>query len=83
MWHAVAFADGEGGGNPCPVVAGADGWDTEAMQAAAAAFGHETGFVLEPEPGVDADVRLRYFVPRHETEMCVHATVVPHAAGRP
>jgi PhzF family phenazine biosynthesis protein len=41
------------------------------MQAAAAGFGHETCFVL----GSDEDVRLRYFVPRHEMEMCVHATV--------
>jgi trans-2,3-dihydro-3-hydroxyanthranilate isomerase len=72
--HAVAFADGEGGGNPCPVVFGADGWTDAQMQAAAAAFGHETCFVLDPtEP--EALVRLRYFVPNHEMEMCVHATV--------
>lgn len=71
----VAFADGEGGGNPCPVVLAADGWSDARMQAAAADFGHETCFVLTPEDGVDADVRLRYFVPRHEMEMCVHATV--------
>src|SRR3954469_15887831 len=72
--HAVAFADGPGGGNPCPLVLGADGWTDAQMQAAAAAFGHETCFVLEPS-GPDAAVRLRYFVPRHEMEMCVHATV--------
>ena len=49
------------------------------MQAAAAAFGHETCFVLAPTSAAEgeagADVRLRYFVPRHEMEMCVHATV--------
>jgi PhzF family phenazine biosynthesis protein len=44
------------------------------MRALAAALGHETGFVLPPTGG-DAAVRLRYFVPRHEMEMCVHATV--------
>ncbi|MCW2996373.1 MAG: PhzF family phenazine biosynthesis isomerase [Conexibacter sp.] len=71
--HTVVFADGEGGGNPCPVVFGADDWSTERMRAAAAELGHETCFVLEPESG--ADVRLRYFVPNHEMEMCVHATV--------
>jgi trans-2,3-dihydro-3-hydroxyanthranilate isomerase len=71
----VAFADGPGGGNPCPVVLDADGWATERMQAAAARFGHETCFVLTPEPDVDADVRYRYFVPNHEMQMCVHATV--------
>jgi PhzF family phenazine biosynthesis protein len=43
------------------------------MQAAAAAFGHETCFVLDAPAG--ADVALRYFVPNHEMEMCVHATV--------
>jgi PhzF family phenazine biosynthesis protein len=52
---------------------GADDWSTEQMQASAAAFGQETGFVLEPQHG--GDIRLRYFVPRHEMEMCVHATV--------
>jgi PhzF family phenazine biosynthesis protein len=71
----VAFADGAGGGNPCPVVFGADGWDAERMRAAAARFGHETCFVLAPQDGVEADVRYRYFVPNHEMEMCVHATV--------
>jgi PhzF family phenazine biosynthesis protein len=75
--HCVAFADGPGGGNPCPVVRGADGWTDAQMQAAAAAFGHETCFVLAS--GSDAAVRLRYFVPRHEMEMCVHATVAASA----
>jgi PhzF family phenazine biosynthesis protein len=55
-------------------VFGADALDGAAMQAMAAGFGSETAFVLAP--GDDgADVRLRYFVPRHEMEMCVHATV--------
>jgi trans-2,3-dihydro-3-hydroxyanthranilate isomerase len=70
----VAFAAGPGGGNPCPVVLGVAGWGADRMQALAAELGHETGFVLPPSGG-DADVRLRYFVPRHEMEMCVHATV--------
>jgi PhzF family phenazine biosynthesis protein len=55
------------------VVLGADGWSDAQMQAAAAAFGHETCFVLAAPAG--ADVALRYFVPNHEMEMCVHATV--------
>jgi trans-2,3-dihydro-3-hydroxyanthranilate isomerase len=70
----VAFADGGRGGNPCPVILDADGWDAEQMQATAAGFGQETCFVLTPDAD-GADVRLRYFVPRHEMEMCVHATV--------
>jgi trans-2,3-dihydro-3-hydroxyanthranilate isomerase len=72
--RCVAFADGPGGGNPCPVVRGAEDWSDAQMQAAAAAFGHETAFVLAPREA-GAVVRLRYFVPRHEMEMCVHATV--------
>lgn len=73
--HMVAFADGPGGGNPCPVVLDAGDWTTDRMQAAAAGFGHETCFVLAPDDARAADVRLRYFVPNHEMEMCVHATV--------
>ena len=74
--HTVAFADGPGGGNPCPVVFGAGAWDDTQRRAAAAAFGHETCFVLDPPPGGGgAAVALRYFVPNHEMEMCVHATV--------
>jgi PhzF family phenazine biosynthesis protein len=68
------FADGVGGGNPCPVVPGADGLDAEQMQGIAADHGLESVFLLTPTaPG--AQVRMRYFVPRHEMEMCVHATV--------
>jgi PhzF family phenazine biosynthesis protein len=73
--HMVAFADGPGGGNPCPVVLDADDWTADQMQAAAAGFGHETCFVLRPDDPAAADIRLRFFVPRHEMEMCVHATV--------
>jgi PhzF family phenazine biosynthesis protein len=73
--HMVAFADGRGGGNPCPVVLDADDWTVDQMQAAAAGFGHETCFVLAPDDPAAADVRYRFFVPNHEMEMCVHATV--------
>ena len=62
------------GGNPCPVVGEADALTTEQMQGLAAQFGVETAFVLSPQD-TGADLRLRYFVPRHEMEMCVHATV--------
>jgi len=71
--ETTVFADGPGGGNPCPVVFDAGGLADAQLQAMAARFGHETAFVLPPSD--DADVRLRYFVPRHEMEMCVHATV--------
>jgi trans-2,3-dihydro-3-hydroxyanthranilate isomerase len=72
VWTSV-FADGPGGGNPCPVVLDADGLMDDELQAQAAEFGAETAFVLAPRTGGDA--RLRYFVPAHEMEMCVHATI--------
>ncbi|WP_051160369.1 PhzF family phenazine biosynthesis protein [Patulibacter americanus] len=82
--HCVAFASSPEGGNPCPVVLDADGLSGEQMQALAAELGHETAFVLTPTD--DGDARLRFFVPRHEMEMCVHASaasaVVLARAGR-
>lgn len=69
------FPAGPGGGNPCPVVLDAHGMDADAMRALAAAYGHESGFVLPPENGAAADVRFRFFVPEHEMEMCGHATL--------
>jgi PhzF family phenazine biosynthesis protein len=73
--HTTVFAAAPGGGNPCPVCFDTDDLLTGAqMQGLAARFGHETAFVLKPsQPG--ADLRLRYFVPNHEMEMCIHATV--------
>jgi trans-2,3-dihydro-3-hydroxyanthranilate isomerase len=80
----VAFADGQGGGNPAPIVTDAGQLSTEEMQRAAAGFGFETVFVLTPRAG--GACRFRYFVPRRELEMCVHATVAAVAmlmqAGR-
>jgi trans-2,3-dihydro-3-hydroxyanthranilate isomerase len=69
----VAFADGPGGGNPAPIVTDADRLSAEEMRQAAAGFGFETAFVLAPRAG--GARRFRYFVPRRELEMCVHATV--------
>lgn len=68
------FAEGPGGGNPCPVVPAADGLDAARMQRIAADHGLESVFLLTPTVA-GAQVRMRYFVPRHEMEMCVHATV--------
>ncbi|ONG55521.1 hypothetical protein BKE38_09005 [Pseudoroseomonas deserti] len=71
----TVFPAGPGGGNPCPVVLDARGMDAGAMQALAAAHGHESGFVLPPQDPATADVRFRFFVPAHEMEMCGHATL--------
>ena len=73
-FHTVAFQYKPGGGNPCPVTVGADDLSTEQMQKMAYGFQQECAFLLKPvNPG--CDVKARYFVPLHEMEMCVHATV--------
>ena len=72
--RTTVFALSAKGGNPCPIVLDADALSSAQMQRLAAQFGSETAFVLKPaDPG--ANLRLRYFVPRHEMEMCGHATV--------
>ncbi len=72
--YTSVFGTTSESGNPCPVICDADALSTEQMQALAAQFGVETAFVLSPQ-ATGADLRLRYFVPWHEMEMCVHATV--------
>jgi PhzF family phenazine biosynthesis protein len=69
------FADGPGGGNPAPIVLEADGWPGKKMQEVARSSGHESAFVLSPPAGSSADFQFRFWVPEHEMEMCVHATV--------
>jgi PhzF family phenazine biosynthesis protein len=70
--HLDVFALGAGGGNPCPIVLDADQLCADQMQAIAAHFGQESGFVLRED---DGGMRFRFFVPRHEMAMCVHASV--------
>ena len=62
------------GGNPTGLVLDAGAMSAEEMRQVAERCGHESGFVL-PAPDTSADFRFRYFVPRHEMEMCGHATV--------
>ena len=69
------FPDSPEGGNPAPTVLDAEALDSEAMRGIAARYGHESGFVLPASPGSTADFRFRFFVPRHEMEMCGHATI--------
>jgi PhzF family phenazine biosynthesis protein len=68
----VSFADGPGGGNPAPIVIAGATLGTARMQKIAATLGFETVFV---QPDITSTFGLRYFVPRHEVEMCGHATV--------
>lgn len=62
------------GGNPCPIVVDAAALAPSDMQRIAADYGHESGFVL-PASSSDADYIFRFWVPRHEMEMCGHATI--------
>lgn len=68
------FTHNGAGGNPCPIVVDAAALTGADMQGIAADFGHESGFVLPAISG-DADYIFRFWVPRHEMEMCGHATI--------
>lgn len=68
------FVNGPNGGNPVPLVRHAEGMQAQDMQAVAQRHGHESAFVFASGTP-DADWTLRFFVPRHEMEMCGHATV--------
>ena len=72
--HTVVFEEKSGGGNPCPVTLNADGLSSAERQAMTARFGQESAFLSAPSRS-DCDVSARYYVPDHEMEMCVHATV--------
>lgn len=72
--HTVVFSAGEGGGNPCPVTLDADTLSSAQMQEMARGFGEESAF-LTWSGKEDCAFRARYFVPLHEMEMCVHATI--------
>jgi PhzF family phenazine biosynthesis protein len=71
--HYEAFSPLPGRGNPAGVVLDGAGLDEATMQAIAARVGfNETAFVL---PSTTGDLRLRYFTPGHEIDLCGHATV--------
>jgi PhzF family phenazine biosynthesis protein len=71
--HYEAFSPLPGRGNPAGVVLNGADLDEATMQAIAARVGfNETAFVL---PSATGEVRLRYFTPGHEIDLCGHATV--------
>lgn len=70
--HWLVFRRGQAGGNPCPVVTEAQPLTPGHMQAIARHYGHESVFVTAISP---TRISLRFFVPRHEMRMCVHATI--------
>lgn len=62
-------------GNPAGVVLDADFLDSKTMQKIAMEMNlSETVFVLEPT-NPEADIRLRWFTPSQEVNLCGHATI--------
>jgi PhzF family phenazine biosynthesis protein len=71
--HYDAFSSSVNKGNPAGIVLNADDLDEHAMQSIARSVGfNETVFILKSK---HADVRLRFFTPGHEINLCGHATV--------
>ncbi len=62
------------GGNVCPIVLDANTMSNTGMQAVARDSGRESAFVLSA-PSEDYDYSFRFWVPKHEMEMCGHATI--------
>lgn len=73
--HVFVGSDPTVGGNPAPVWLEADALSGDRMQEHTRRSGHESVFVLQPENRARHRLRMRYFVPNHEMEMCGHATV--------
>lgn len=73
IYHYDAFSNIPGKGNPAGVVLHADPLTADQMQDIAARVGfNETAFILDSEV---ADLKIRYFTPGHEMNLCGHATV--------
>ena len=73
IYKYEAFADKAGMGNPAGVVFGCDNLTEDEMQKAAEKIGfNETVFLLASKI---ADIKMRYFTPGHEMNLCGHATI--------
>lgn len=71
--HYDAFSTIPQKGNPAGIVLDADGLSEQDMQRIAEQVGfNETTFILHSD---QVDVRLRYFTPGHEMNLCGHATI--------
>jgi PhzF family phenazine biosynthesis protein len=76
-----AFTDQPFAGNPAGVVPDATGLDDEVMQRIARQMNlAETAFLVPPT-NPDADIRLRWFTPAIEVDLCGHATIAAFAAA--
>ncbi|QNK49070.1 PhzF family phenazine biosynthesis protein [Brevibacterium sp. PAMC23299] len=73
VFHYDAFSSKPNKGNPAGVVLDADGLTEKEMQDIAMKVGfNETSFPMESDI---ADLRIRYFTPGHEMNLCGHATM--------
>ncbi|MCU5533638.1 PhzF family phenazine biosynthesis isomerase [Bacillus cereus] len=73
VFHYDAFTNKPNMGNPAGILLEADGLTEEEMQIIAEKVGYnETTFVLSSEVG---DIRMRYFTPGFEMDLCGHGTV--------
>jgi PhzF family phenazine biosynthesis protein len=76
-----AFTDKPFAGNPAGVVVEAAGLDANVMQRIARQMNlAETAFLM-PSKDPDADVRLRWFTPTIEVDLCGHATIAAFTAA--
>ena len=73
IYKYEAFTDKAGMGNPAGVVFECSNLTEKEMQETAKAVGfNETVFLLDSK---NADIKMRYFTPRHEMNLCGHATI--------
>ncbi|MBS4220275.1 PhzF family phenazine biosynthesis isomerase [Bacillus sp. FJAT-49711] len=73
VYHYDAFSNEPHKGNPAGVVLNGDDLTVEEMQEVALKVGfNETSF---PVKSNKADIRIRYFTPGHEMNLCGHATM--------
>lgn len=82
VYEYNAFTDESFGGNPAGVVTHASGLSDETMQKIARQLNlAETAFLLPPDDPTTADVRLRWFTPAREVDLCGHATIAAFTAA--
>ncbi|SIS64424.1 PhzF family phenazine biosynthesis protein [Salimicrobium flavidum] len=73
VYHYDAFSNQPEKGNPAGVVLDGDNLTEDEMQEVAFKVGfNETAFPLKSDV---ADIRLRFFTPGHEMDLCGHATM--------
>jgi trans-2,3-dihydro-3-hydroxyanthranilate isomerase len=78
VYQVDAFTGVPFGGNPAVVVPDAGGLSDSEMQLIAREMAlSETAFVLPPSPAGEgrADLRVRFFTPQAEVDLCGHATI--------